>query len=301
MRAAIGFCSVAALSLASLAVAPAQAGEDGKQAIFDTVDRNAKQMTAISDCAVLFRRTRHAGVREHEAAEGHAGGGGLHGRTRRRRHADQSLGRVRLRPTVDRDRDRDRRAARRLADARRLHPQAAGAPARPATWKATTPMAASPRRRHSPSSRCWSNYNLAGHGRRSRSARRRSRLASRPFIVRAGYFKDVDAIIYLHIGERRDRLRPAELRRDQLGLHLPRQDRARRRRSVGRQGCARCGRADGYRLRQAARAPRPTYRAHRAITNRRHPAEHHRRHRADLVVRARRRRCPRPRRPTTSS
>src|SRR5260370_10365427 len=25
-------------------------------------------------------------------------------------------------------------------------------------------------------------------------------LASRPFIVRAGYFKDVDAVIYLHIG-----------------------------------------------------------------------------------------------------
>ncbi len=65
-------------------------------------------------------------------------------------------------------------------------------------------------------------------------------LISRPYIVRAGYFKDVDAIIYLHIGDQiRDRLRPRQLRLDQRQLHLPRQDRARRGRSLGRQGRAR--------------------------------------------------------------
>ena len=79
-----------------------------------------------------------------------------------------------------------------------------------------------------------------------------------------------------------------ELRCHQREVRLPRQDRPWRRRSLERQGRGRCGRADGPRLRQAARAPasdlsRPP-RHHRG----RHPAEHHRRLRADLVVRARR-------------
>ena len=97
MRAAINFYSVAALALASLAVAPAQAGEDGKQAMFDTIDRNAEQMTAISDALFYFGEL---GMQEFESTKllkDTLEAGGLQRRTRRRRHADQSLGGVAVR------------------------------------------------------------------------------------------------------------------------------------------------------------------------------------------------------------
>ena len=92
-------------------------------------------------------------------------------------------------------------------------------------------------------------------------------LISRPFLVRAGYFKDVDAIIYLHIQRFvADRLRPAELCRDQLDFHLPRQDRAWRRQSVGRQGRGRCRELMDIGFDKLREHLRPTYRAHRTIT-----------------------------------
>src|SRR5262249_55624064 len=64
-------------------------------------------------------------------------------------------------------------------------------------------------------------------------------LASRPFLVREGYFKDVDAVIYLlsaYPGHAQHCVWRRQLRGDQLGLHLPRQDRAWRGRAVGGQG-----------------------------------------------------------------
>ena len=92
-------------------------------------------------------------------------------------------------------------------------------------------------------------------------------LISRPFLVRAGYFKDVDAIFYLHIRDSlTDRLRPAELRRDQLDLHLPRQDRAWLGQSLGRQGRGRRRALMDIGFDKLREHLRPTYRGHRTIT-----------------------------------
>jgi aminobenzoyl-glutamate utilization protein B len=92
-------------------------------------------------------------------------------------------------------------------------------------------------------------------------------LASRPFIVRAGYFKDVDAVIYLHI---RDTLNTGFGIGNYAAISsvftFHGKTSAWRGQSVGWQGCGRRRRADGHGLRQAARASQPTYRAHRTIT-----------------------------------
>ncbi len=126
-------------------------------------------------------------------------------------------------------------------------------------------------------------------------------LISRPFLVRAGYFKDVDAVLYLHI---QDSSQTGYGLQNYAAIssvvHLPRQDRPWRQQSVGRQGRGRRRAADGHRLRQAARASAPDLPGAPDHHHRRHPAQHHRRHRADLVVRARRSRCPKRRRPTRS-
>ena len=127
-------------------------------------------------------------------------------------------------------------------------------------------------------------------------------LASRPFLVRAGYFKDVDAIIYLHI-------------RDALATGFGVQNYAAISSVFTFHGKTAHGAInpwDGkdavdavelmdHRLRQAARASAPDLSRAPHHHLRRHPAEHHPGQRADLVVRARRHRCRRPRRPTTSS
>ncbi len=113
-------------------------------------------------------------------------------------------------------------------------------------------------------------------------------LASRPFIVRAGYFKDVDAVIYLHI-------------RDTLATGYGVQNYAAISSIFTFHGKTAHGAVNPWDGKDAVDAVelmdigfdklrehlKPTYRAHRTITNRRHPAQHHRRHRANLVVRAR--------------
>ncbi len=114
-------------------------------------------------------------------------------------------------------------------------------------------------------------------------------LASRPVHRARGLFQG-RRCDHLSAPPRRalDRLRRAELRRDQLALHVPRQDRARRRQSVGRTRRGRCGRADGSGLRQIARASAADLSRAPHDHQWRRPAQHHRRHRRNLVVRARR-------------
>ena len=101
--------------------------------------------------------------------------------------------------------DRDRRAARRLADARLNSRASRWCKVLPAIWKATIRTAASHSMAAFAVKQVMQRDNIPGTVVVSFGPAE-EQMASRPFLVRAGYFKDVDAIIYLHIG---DALTPA--------------------------------------------------------------------------------------------
>ena len=129
------------------------------------IDRNAQQMTDISDSIYYFGEL---GMQEFESTK-------LLKETLEAAGFKVELGGAGMPTNVwaeygsgqpeDRDRHRDRRAARRLADAGRVRAQAAGARTGPATWRATTPTAASPRSAAFAVKQVMERYNIPGHGR----------------------------------------------------------------------------------------------------------------------------------------
>ena len=113
----LGLVSILALNLALMLPVGAMADER-KDLAFEVIDRNAQQMTDISNSIYYFGEI---GMQEFEGTKllkDTLEAAGFNGRAGRRRHADQHLGRIRQRPAEDRDRHRDRCATRRLADAR---------------------------------------------------------------------------------------------------------------------------------------------------------------------------------------
>ena len=196
MRAAINFCSVAALALASLAVAPAQAGEDGKQAMFDAVDRNADADRKRSATRVYY--FGELGMQEIESAK--LLKGVLEAAASPSRPAAPAC-----RPISGRN---GAPASRKIVIVTEIdalpggsqtpatpRPQAAGRRARPATWKATTPMAASPSTRPIAVKQAMQRYNIPGTRRGLvRSRRGADREPAVPGARRL--FQGVDADIY---------------------------------------------------------------------------------------------------------
>jgi aminobenzoyl-glutamate utilization protein B len=185
--------ALAADAHARRAAAPSEA-EDSKQAIFDTVDRNAAQMTAISD-ARSISANRHAGDREREAFEGTLEAAGFRVELGGAMRPICGLRPVQAGPR--RDRDRGRRAAGRLADAGRVRPASRWCPApRPYGGHNTHGGVATvtARRQASAGAAKLPGTVAISFGPAEEQLRR-------PFLVRAGYFKDVDAIIYLHLKE----------------------------------------------------------------------------------------------------
>ena len=64
---------ILSFALALSTAGAAGAADERKQLAFDVIERNAQQMTDISDALFYFGELGHAGIREHEAAQGHAG------------------------------------------------------------------------------------------------------------------------------------------------------------------------------------------------------------------------------------
>ena len=184
---------------------------------------------------------------------------------------------------------------------RRVRAQAAGRRARPATWKATTPTAASRRWRPSRSSRRCSATTFPGTVAISFGPAE-EQLASRPVHRARRLFQGCRrGHLSAHPRRARDRLRPAELRRDQLGASP----------STARPRMAPVNPWDGKDAVDAVELMdigfdklrehlRPTYRAHRTITIGGIQPNIIPDTGADLVVRARCHRCRPRRRPTTS-
>ena len=258
--------AAAILSAFLASTGPSRAGEGPKELAYQVVDRNADPMAKIGDSIYYFGEL---GMQEFESTkllQDTLEAAGFYGRARRRRHADQCLGQMGQRQAGDRDRHRDRCAAGRLADARRIRAQAAGRGRARPHGRAQHPW----RRCHRGRLRGQGDDDALQHpGQRRGLVRARRGATHQPALPRARRLFQGCRRGH-HPAHRRqflDRLRPAELRRDQRELHLPRQDRARRRQSVGRQGRARRRRADGHRRRLSARAAASDLSAHRAITN----------------------------------
>jgi aminobenzoyl-glutamate utilization protein B len=199
MRAAIVVCSVAVLSLASFAMAPAQAGEDGKQAIYDTVDRNAAQMAAISDALFYFGEL---GMQEFEStkllkdtltAAGfrvELGGAGMPTNL----WAEYGSGHPKIAIVTEIDALPGGSQTPGTYERRPLVPGGPGHMEGHNTHGGVASMAAFAVKE------VMARANIPGTVAISFGPAE-EQIASRPFIVRAGYFKDVDAVIYLHISE----------------------------------------------------------------------------------------------------
>ena len=109
----------------------------------------------------------------------------------------------------------------------------------------------------------------AGHAEALARRRRGAASARKAYFVRAGVFKDVDVVLFAHVGNnlgvgvgRRRRHRPGVGR-----VHVQGRERARGRRAVARPLGARRRRADGHRLELPPRAPALQQRSHYVITN----------------------------------
>ncbi len=203
MRGVINSGSIRLLWLLGLVVslicqsAEGQAGDERKQLAFDAVDRNAEQMTAISDSIFYFGEP---GMQEFEGtkllkgtleAAGFRvdlGGAGMPTNL----WAEWGAGRPKIAIVTEID-ALPSGSQTPLEFARK--PLVAGAPGHMEghnTHGGVASMAAFAVKQ------VMERYNLPGTVAISFGPAE-EQLASRPFIVRAGYFKDVDAIIYLHL------------------------------------------------------------------------------------------------------
>ena len=179
---------------------PCQAADERKQLAFDVIDRNAEQMTAIGDSIYYFGEL---GMQEFESTK-------LLKDTLEAAGFKVELGGAGMptnlwangAPAGPRSPSSPR--STRCPAARRRRCEFDRKPlvqrTRPATWKATTPMAALSVGAAFAVKEAMQRYNIPGTVAISFGPAE-EQLISRPFIVRAGYFKDVDAIIYLHIGD----------------------------------------------------------------------------------------------------
>ena len=203
MRGVINSGSIRLLWLLGLVVslicqsAEGQAGDERKELAFDAVDRNAEQMTAISDSIFYFGEP---GMQEFEGtkllkgtleAAGFRvdlGGAGMPTNL----WAEWGAGRPKIAIVTEID-ALPSGSQTPLEFARK--PLVAGAPGHMEghnTHGGVASMAAFAVKQ------VMERYNLPGTVAISFGPAE-EQLASRPFIVRAGYFKDVDAIIYLHL------------------------------------------------------------------------------------------------------
>ena len=119
------------------------ASDEQKEFAFGVVERNAVPMARIGDSIYYFAEL---GMQEFESTrliKDVLESGGFSVQLGAAGMPTNLWARLGQRPSGDRHRHRDRRAAGRLADARWSLPASRWCRARPATWRATTPMAAS--------------------------------------------------------------------------------------------------------------------------------------------------------------
>jgi len=199
MRVVPGVCSLAGLLLASFAAMPVRAGEDGKQVIFDTVDRNAAQMTAISDALFYFGELGMQEIESTKLLKGtleaagfrvELGGAGMPTNL----WAEAGSGRPKIAIVTEVDALPGGSQTPGEFARKPLVPGAPGHMEGHNTHGGVAAMAAYAVKR------VLEQQKLPGTVAISFGPAE-EQLASRPFLVRAGYFKDVDAIIYLHLKE----------------------------------------------------------------------------------------------------
>src|SRR6267154_6067639 len=205
MRGVINSGSIRLLWLLGLVVslicqsAEGQAGDERKQLAFDAVDRNAEQMTAISDSIFYFGES---GMQEFEGtkllkgtleAAGfrvELGGAGMPTNY----WAEWGAGRPKIGIVTEID---ALPGGSQTPGEFARKPLVADAPGHMEghnTHGGVATMAAFAVKQ------VMQRHNIPGTVAISFGPAE-EQIASRPFLVRAGYFKDVDAIIYLHIGE----------------------------------------------------------------------------------------------------
>ncbi len=191
---------LSALTLTVALACPASAADERKQLAFEVIERNAQQMTDVSDSLFYFGELGMEEVESTKLLQATLTAAGFKVEVGGAGHADQPVG-ASTAAAAPRSRSSPRstpcRAARRPPV-----PSSASRWCRtaPATWKGHNTHGGVAALAAFAVKQVMQRHNLPGTVAISFGPAE-EQLASRPFLVREGYFKDVDAILYLHIAE----------------------------------------------------------------------------------------------------